>query len=124
MRTKRGLDVDNVWLIFKEEPAGMGHPIYRTTVETKIKYLSLYTTKAHADLFLESAKVLGDRGFRALKSPGAAGLLDLLTKSQSEKVEHFTFNAMPSEQVTLYPMQEIIDDVKEALVGDQAAQTG
>jgi hypothetical protein len=81
MRTKRGLDVDNVWLIFKEEPAGMGHPIYRTTVETKIKYLSLYTTKAHADLFLESAdlflesaKVLGDRGFRALKSPGAAGL--------------------------------------------------
>jgi hypothetical protein len=118
MKTKRGLDVDNVWVIFKRVPdSGMGNVVYGTTEPQKTKYLSLYTTKAQADLFLESVKALGHDDYVALISPGAAGLLELLERSQREKVEHFTFNAMPATNLSMYRMQEIIDDVRDALGG-------
>jgi hypothetical protein len=115
MRTKRGLDLDRIRIIFKRDSAfGDVKAIYGATKESGRRYLPVFTTEAKANQFLACAQNLGKQGLVSLRPPSDSVLLELLTRTQGEKVDDVAFDPMPGEKATLVAIQEVIDDVREA----------
>jgi hypothetical protein len=112
------LDLDNVRIVFQRDPVfGVTHPIYSAVQESGTRHLPIYTTQAAAEEFVARANALGGRDLLVAKPPDAAGLLELLTRAKADGVERYTLDAMPGARVTLWLLQDAIDDVREVVSG-------